>query len=149
MIDHELIFPDVADCFCELLEINRFDNVTVGAHLVGPHDVPLLAGGCEHDDWNPARARIVPDALKNFVTIQSRQFQVQQDELRPFRNFFVGTRRVAEQEVQGFHAVARDVNRICQVGSLEGMPRELDVVGVVFDQQDFRAFVRRDQQPPL
>ena len=42
MIDLEPIFPDVADRFRELLEVDRFDDVTVGAHLVSAHDVALL-----------------------------------------------------------------------------------------------------------
>jgi hypothetical protein len=63
-----------------------------------------------NDHWNGRSAWITLDAFKDFVTIQSRQFQVQQDELRPFRKFFVRTRRGAEQELQRFHAVARDVD---------------------------------------
>ena len=43
MIDLEPIFPDVAYRFRELLEIDRFDDVAVGSHLIGPHHVPLLA----------------------------------------------------------------------------------------------------------
>ena len=42
MIDLKPIFADVADRFRELLEVDRFDDVTVGAHLVGAHDVTLL-----------------------------------------------------------------------------------------------------------
>jgi Ni,Fe-hydrogenase III small subunit len=42
MVDHEPIFSDVADRFSELLEIDRFDDVTVGAAFIGLHDVSLL-----------------------------------------------------------------------------------------------------------
>ena len=87
-----------------------------------------------NDHWNGRSAWITLDAFKDFVTIQSRQFEVQQDEFRPFRKFLIGTRRGAEQELQRFHAVARDVDRICQIGSLEGIHRELHIVGVVLDQ---------------
>src|SRR6202022_2838219 len=42
VINLQPIFPDIADRFRELLEVDRFDDVTVGAHLVSAHDVALL-----------------------------------------------------------------------------------------------------------
>jgi hypothetical protein len=44
MIDHQPIFTDFTDGFGELLEIERFDDVTVGTHLLGAHDIALLGG---------------------------------------------------------------------------------------------------------
>jgi hypothetical protein len=72
--------------------------------------------------------------LSTLVTVKSRQLQVQQDELRRILNAATGIRSGAEQELERLHAVARDVNVIREIGALEGMQHELDVVGIVFNQ---------------
>src|ERR1700731_2538974 len=118
MIDLEPIFPDVSDRFREFLEVDRFDNVTVGAHLVSAHDVALLGRRRENNHGNPACARIALDAFKDFVTIQSGQFQVQQYEFRPILNAATSMWSGAEQELERLHPIARNVNWIRKIGGL-------------------------------
>jgi hypothetical protein len=40
---------------------------------------------------------------------------------------------IAEEEVQGLCAVARDEHLVCEVAVLQRSQRQVDVVGVVFD----------------
>ena len=78
------------------------------------------------------------------MPIQARQLQVQQDERWPCRVDLIDTRAGAEQEFERLDAVARDVDRISEIGALEGEQRELDVIEVVLDQQDVGALVKHD-----
>src|SRR5438270_6138666 len=88
VIDHEPVFSDISHRLGELLEIDRLDDIAVHSHLVGPHDVPLLGRGGEHDDRDRARARIALDAPQNLMAVDFRQFQIQQDQLRLRRHPF-------------------------------------------------------------
>src|ERR1700694_3533153 len=97
---------------------SKSTGLTVGAHLVSAHDVALHYRGGEHNHGNGGSARIVLDALEDFVAIQSRQFQIQQYEFRPILNAATRMRSGAEQEIERLHPIARDAHWIRNVRGL-------------------------------
>ncbi len=86
------------------------------------------------------------DALQNLVSVEPRQLQVKQDELRQRHRELLASSR-PEEELYGLDAVARDVHAVCEVGGLECMQGERDVVGIVLDEEDVGAAVAHAASP--
>jgi len=51
-----------------------------------------------------------------------------------------GMRAGAEHEIERLHAIARDSDRIAEIRRLQGVQRQLCVVGVVFDEENVDLF---------
>ena len=79
------------------------------------------------------------------MAIQSRQFQIQQYEFRPILNAATRMRSGAEQEIERLHPIARDVNWIRKIRGFEGMQHKLDIIGIVFNQQNVSALVKHER----
>ena len=73
------------------------------------------------------------DLGQDLVSIFSGHVQIEQDEVGPGS---VGIYSILVQEGQTFNAVGGGVKVDVRPGLFEGLPREVDVVGIVFDEKD-------------
>ena len=79
---------------------------------------------------------------------ESRQLQIEQDELRISHNPLTVVRTGAEQIFERLHAVAHHVHPVGEIGLLERMQRKLDVIRVVLDQKNVGALFSHDSVLP-
>ena len=82
------------------------------------------------------------DPPQDLEPVHLGQLQVQQDHLGDVFDPAAGVRPFAEEELQRLRAVASDLDAVAQVGLLERAQRQLEVVGVVLDEQDLDRAVR-------
>ena len=85
--------------------------------------------------------RIAPDPAQDLDPADLGQLQVQQDQVGHVQHVAAGELALAEEIVQGLGAVADDPDPVDQLGTLERVQGQLDVVGVVLDQQDLHGVI--------
>ena len=126
----------------EVAEINRFLDVAVDAQAVALDHVALLAGRGHDHDGNGAGAGIVFDFFEHFQAADFGKFEVEKHDFGRVVEVALGILAPAKEKVQGFFAVPDDEDFVGQIIFAEGQQGEFDVVGIVFDQQDFDFGVR-------
>ena len=84
-----------------------------------------------------ARARVGLGAAEDFDPVDQRKLEVQEDHAGAVFDLPVRIAVGAEDEFERFGPVADDLNVIGNMMRLEGVHRELHVVGIVFDEQNF------------
>ena len=80
--------------------------------------------------------RIAPDPAQDLDPADLGQLEVQQDQVGHVQHVPAGELALAEEIVQGLGTVADDLDPVDQLGLLERVQSQLDVVGVVLDEQD-------------
>src|SRR4029077_17531219 len=113
------------------------DDVVVGPERVRRGDVGLLARRREHDHGEATGARVGPEPPQHLEAVDLGELQVEQDHTRHDADLVPRMAAVAEKKVQRLGAVACHEHLVRDVALLEGPQRELLVVRVVLDQQDF------------
>ena len=69
------------------------------------------------------------------------ELQVEKDHLGPIQWIALSVRTSAEEKVEGFGAVVRDLDAIGELEFREGVQGELDIIRIVFNEQDLQAAV--------
>jgi len=100
-------------------------------------DVPLGAGGGEHDHGDPAQLGIVLELRQQLAAVHAREIQVQQDQVWPRRAL---VRRLAAQHRERLLAVPRDLQPVGGGAGLERLAHQPDIAGVVFHDEDVEVF---------
>src|SRR5262249_21916649 len=87
------------------------------------------------------------EATQDLNAIRERQLQVQQNQLGKILLLSVTEGAGAENEFQGFRAVASYLDLVGQLVLPEGMKRQLHVVRIGFHMQAFDSIARHDALP--
>src|SRR5689334_13049021 len=120
--------------FDELLEVDRFADVAVGAESVTRDEVPLLTRRGQDHHGQETGAVVGTDAAQDLEPVDLGELEIEEDDFRCYRA--TGMRARAEEEVEGFGAVVGHLDLVLNVVLSEGATRQRLVVGVVFDEQD-------------
>src|SRR5262249_10522401 len=81
-------------------------------------------------------ARVGTDVLENLEAVEPGQLEVEQHDLGEVARVAPGVGAGREQEVERLGAVTRHLDVVADLVLAEGAQGQLDVVGVVLDQQD-------------
>lgn len=137
MVRHQPIEPQLLDRFPELVEVHRLLDVAVNTQLVAVDEVAILVRGREYGYWNRPSTDVTLDRPQYFEPIDLWQFQVEDHEFwRPIKGA-VTVISSAEKEFQSLFAVAHDLDDVAQILPAEHVEGQLDVLLVVFDQENF------------
>src|SRR6185295_11320454 len=77
------------------------------------------------------------DLAQYIQAVHLGQFQVEQNQFGRGVNAAVAVRSATKKEIQRLFAITHHVDLAGEIVSLKGNHRQLHVVGIVFDQQDF------------
>src|SRR3982074_3263128 len=77
----------------ELGKIHGLANVTIGAESVTFQPVPVLGGRAQNDDRQKLRLLVATNLPQDLVSVDLRQLQIQQNQLRQRVAASVGGRR--------------------------------------------------------
>src|SRR5512133_1582131 len=99
-VDLEPVQAELPDGFGELMEIDGFPDVAVGAQIVTRGDVGLLAGRGEDHHRDAPGTAVGPDAAQDLEPVDARQLEVQQYQYRRIARAVWRTRAAAEQVIQ-------------------------------------------------
>src|SRR5476651_2736745 len=109
-IEHQPVHPDHLHGVPELVEIDRLGDVTVDAEGVAFHHIALFGRRGQHDHRDITRSRIAANLPQYFQAIDQRQLQIEQDNPWKLIKAPAGVGTLAEEEIQGFLAVAGNLD---------------------------------------
>src|ERR1700730_1053159 len=136
LVEEHPVEPHLLHGVAELLEVHGLHDIAVDAQAVALDEVTLLARGGHHDHGDHAGRRIRLDASEDLEPVDLGQLEVQEDHLRPIVLLAACVGAAAEDVVQGLRPVPHDVDPVRQVVLAEGVEGQLDVVGIVLDEED-------------
>ena len=116
-----------------LLEVDFLDEKGVCTEVVGAVDVAQLVGGGEDDDGKVAEAFLLANPGEDCKTVYSGEFEVEEDQDREGIFGAVAEFSGASEVLDGFFAVAHELNGVGEESFLEGALHEEDVVLPVFN----------------
>src|SRR4051812_8874193 len=124
------------DHFGELSERGGFDEISVGAELVGSLDVFVFPGSGEDNDGNDGAIGTLVNPLQDIKAIMSRHFEIGVNEEREGMLLPVIVRRGAGKIINGFLPVVDKVDVAIQAVLLQGDFQQQGIVRVIFDNQN-------------
>ena len=117
-------------------EIDGLSHEAVGPEIVAADHVLLLVARREDDDREPPCSVVGAHPPEHAETVNPRQLQIEEHDGGHERAVSVRVGARGEQVLERFCSVTGDDNLVDNVASFKGPQRELDVIGIVFDQQD-------------
>ena len=112
--------------FGEVSEVDWLADVAVDAELIGADNVALFVGGGEDDDGKCAGAVGLADPAQNFETVKFGELEIEEDDL--------GFQSIGpEENIDGFAAIAGNVNVIGDVRLLKGPYGEELVIRIILN----------------
>src|SRR6266446_745307 len=136
LIQHQPIQPHLQRSSHELGKVHRLAYIAVRSPAVTPEDIRLLAAGCQNDYREKLCPVIRAHAAQHFESVETGQVEVKQHHVGHDHRFPADVLAGAEKIVQSFLAVADDDQLVQYIALLERSLGELDVVGIVFNEQD-------------
>jgi hypothetical protein len=120
----------------ELIVLDGFLHATVSAELITLGQLARVRSGSQNHHRNHTGAGICPDAAENLETVQLGQLQVEQDEAGQGSRKAVPEATSPQQEIQGLLAITRHFNPGIRPDVAQWAKSELELQGMVFDQED-------------
>src|SRR5712691_8078895 len=137
LVQEQPVQAEIGDGADEGLEVHGLDDVAVRALPVRLRDVGLFAGGGQDDDGNGFGALVLLESAQDLKPVHLGQLQVEQDDLGDDPDVAEAVCVVAEEEIQRLGPVPADEDLVREIALPECAQRQLSVVGIVLDQQDF------------
>ena len=78
LVEQDPVKAKLAHRLRKLLEINRFDDITIHPEVVTRDDDPPLPGSPENHDGDLARARVLLDPAQDSQSIDLGQLEIQE-----------------------------------------------------------------------
>lgn len=122
----------------EFFKFDGFDEVGVGAEVVGVVDVGHFAGGGEDGDGEALEAGLLANPAEDVKAIFAGRFQIKQEETRERVLLAIGKFTVAAEVGDGVLTVFDAAAGIRDLKLFEGAFDEEDIVVIVFGNQNSR-----------
>ena len=135
MVHDEPVVTEVSDDCLEFAEINWFLDIAVHAQPVTIHQIALFARGGHDDDGNGLGPGIFFELAENFEAIELGE--IEKNNFGRVVELALGIFSATKKKVQSFFAVASDVDFVGEIVFTKHTKGEFDVVGIVFDEEDF------------
>src|ERR1700693_2745318 len=136
LIDDQPVQSHALDRFPELFEVDWFLNIAVSSQVVTGRQIPLLFRRGHDDDRDRLGPGVALDLFEHFHPIDLWQFQIQQHQFWGTLKRPMSERPATEDEVQGFLAVARDEDVVCQFLPPQRVQGKIHIVLIVFPKKD-------------
>src|SRR5262249_28945759 len=104
----------------ELVEIDRFSDVTVGVEAIGAQNILVGARGGEDDDGDGFQGVVGFDFSQDLATIFAREIQVEHDQIRSRRQSVF---TAMPEELKGLFAVFNNAKVVTHLGFFECFDR--------------------------
>lgn len=135
LVDNPPVEPQLPDDICKIIEFHRFYDEAVHAEVITLHDIPLFTGGGQDHDGNAPGLRVTLQPFEDLDTIDPGELQIEEDD----RGFVVDISSpvgaCAKNVIESLFAIPCDMDSVRKVAPLEDMEDELDIIGVVFDDE--------------
>ena len=122
----------------EFFKFDGFDEVSVGAEVVGVVDVGHFAGGGEDGDGEALEAGLLANPAEDVEAIFAGHFQIKQEETRERVLLAIGEFAVAAKVGNGVLTVFDAAAGILDLKLFEGAFDEENIIVVVFGNQNSR-----------
>src|SRR3989454_2773040 len=136
LVEQQPVHPQLADGIREGAEFDRLSHVAVGADLVAPEHVFILARRGQHHHGNQFRPGIGAQLLQYLEAAQFRQFQIEENDRGHALEVAPCVLAPAEDELERLVTVARDDDFVRYFSLPQRAQGELLVIGVVLDDHD-------------
>ena len=118
------------------VEVDRFLDVAVGAHLVTLVNVALVGGRRKDQDRYLPEVVDLLNLFQDLAAVGAWQIQVEKDEAGPWGLCSVCVLAALIKVIEGIVAVLATTNRIGQSGLTQSPHGGLEIFGAVFHEQD-------------
>ena len=106
----------------------------VRLEVVAPKEVFVCVGGGQNNDWNVLQSFVGLHFREDLPPAFSGQFEIKHDQVRPGR---LRVLAFLAQERHRLFAVLRHVEAMVEAGHFHGLYRDIDIRGIVLNQQNF------------
>lgn len=130
---------DCGDKVDAIVKLNGFAEVAIGSEVVAPFDVFIAVGGAQHDDGDVAEDIVAFNLFEDFGAATTGEIEVEKNKVGS-GGTVVAT--ALEEEVEGFFAVAANVEVVLLFAATKGFDGDFDVGGVIFNEENFKCFVQ-------
>jgi hypothetical protein len=134
LVDDLPVEAKVPDNVCELIELDRFDDVAVDAEVVTVNNIPFFTGRGEDDHRDRSGGRIPLDLSQYLEPVHLGKLEVEEDHLR-FHGWFSFIGTCPEKVIKRFFAVPGHVDPVGQVTPLEDMKDKFYIIGIILNQE--------------
>ena len=138
---------ELADGVDEGAKVDRLHDVRIRAELVAADQILFLARRCQHDDGDRLQRIVRFQGAQHVETVDFRHLQIQEE-----NSWVPGcaarVRIAPVQIVERLGAVAHDDNFVREIDLFESGERQLDVVRIVFGEDDALQLSHHDVLPP-
>jgi hypothetical protein len=117
------------------MELEGFEEKTVGAEGASELHVALDFGAGQNDDWEALELRLAADPAEDIEAAGLGKTQVEQDEGRELAGFGKG------EEFQGRCRIVEDFNAVRDAGVFTCGLKEEGKIAIIFYQQNVRYVV--------
>lgn len=121
---------------CELVEIDRLDDIAVGEVIVGDQPIFIFIRGSKNDDREMLGAFFCADRLENIQAAELGEIHIEENDCRRVRHIPGDVFDPSEQVIKSLDPVTHTNDWVGNLGTMKRQHCQFSIVVIVFDQEN-------------
>src|SRR3569832_1789125 len=135
--DHDPVLVDGVHHPYEMVELDRFLNISIGAEIIASEDILLTGRDRQYDDRDRLEGGVALDLLEDLQSPHLREVEIEQNDSRTGSGRRIGEFPLTVKKVERLLAVPRHIELVPDLSFVERSSCDLNILKAIFYQENF------------